>query len=1188
MLGIIDWDRNPIEPRLFLAKPNREIIAELSEAYNIRFNSKIIELNDLEFDIPYVIDINHRLVRNRNIDLLKERYLIYMELGNYKEWFIIVKIKDNMDEEGDSRNVFAYSLAYQLKNKLIRGYQVDAKDIRYVLTDVLAETPWGIGTVDADFEVTYRSFEFSNTSVLDAIYQIGETYNAIIEWDTINRLISFIKPEFHGINRGLEFSYGHYLKTMGKESNADEMVTRLKAFGKDGMSINSVNPIGQNFIQDFSYFMYPFERDENRQVIQHSYYMSDSLCHALLDYDALVESKKEEFNTLLKNKENLQSTLSEKEIELNALKNQEAQINEIVLAQQFDENMWFHKFVYNGSPVYINQNTKRPEYSYVVLCKVSNTSNITVSLNGTPRSITSGSWVALGKVRNSNTISINITGSATNTEVFIQIANITTEEHDTPNNNSQLIEKYCLDHKQMQIEQKQSEIDTLKNQIKSVDNDIEVLRNLLAMENNFTEEQLYELSNYIIEREFEDQNYIDPHDLYEAALEKFEELKKPQMIIDIDVVYFKEVIEEQGNWDKLNLGDYVTVAYERMNTKVTAKVIEISYDFEERNIKLRIANIKDISDEDRKLEKYIYRSIGTSTTVSLEKSKWGKAVTDASEISRLFDNLWDKITNQINMASNEYVVYDRNGLTIFDPNDPLRFLRATHGALALTRSGGLRYETAITPDGIIAERLLGKILLTQRVTIGDDDGILEIRGPQAIITDRCNREVMKFGLVEENPDKFGIMLNRYASDNCNDTNIINRVFMTEDDGFKIQRKSGTSYEDIVWLDVDTGYLNAIGAHLRDSFITDGAIVGATLKIGSGNSVFKADLNGIYLGNEAFSLAPFRVDLNGNAYMRSAHIVDSFITEGAIVGATLKIGSGNSVFKADYNGIYLGNEDFNLAPFSVDLNGNLKASKALLTGPSGKVLIDTETGKIYLDNFDIIGAGTISAQYIMVNTVTAGEGFIADLTVNKLKTIGKEDRVGEIANFIDIKDNFAKWITGEIRSRTQATTNDGEPLYWTDSTKTYVTTEVTPYPMYKLDVYEREKLIIGLDGTDASAYPYIRMGEGSGTGFRGRAYIYKYNDSWEFTYYARATEYKRELLFEDSQLKLVSENGGIILEHSTGSIISISDDGNVIDIQLRNGSLISLNTSGLTMNITGGVTINATGQIRLNGSSIHLN
>ncbi len=48
----------------------------------------------------------------------------------------------------------------------------------------------------------------------------------------------------------------------------------------------------------------------------------------------------------------------------------------------------------------------------------------------------------------------------------------------------------------------------------------------------------------------------------------------------------------------------------------------------------------------------------------------------------------------------------------------------------------------------------------------------------------------------------------------------------------------------------------------------GDIIGGTIAIGSGNSIFKADSNGIYLGNATFASAPFNVDMTGNMIVSS--------------------------------------------------------------------------------------------------------------------------------------------------------------------------------------------------------------------------------------------------------------------------------------------------------------------------------
>ncbi|GIP32602.1 phage tail spike protein [Paenibacillus sp. J2TS4] len=810
MLGDIDPYKKPVKPRIFVSKPDGTIISKLSEAFNIKQNIKLTSLNEISFDLPYYVNIYHKEERNPNVDLLKERYLLEVWLGSQKELYLINKINDNMDEEKDHMSVSAFSLGYELKDKLVRALKLESKNARQSLNEVLSETLWAIDHLDPDFEKTYRDFDFTNTTVLDAVFKIAETFNAIIQWNTIMRTLRLIKPEYTGINKGLKFSYGHYLKSLGKESDADEMVTRLKVFGKDGLSIERVNPTGQNYLEDFSYFMYPFERDHGR-VLSSSHYMSDSLCHALLDYNDLITSKQGEFERFLSDKEKMQEQLSEFESQMDGLRIQESLISKTVLLQQYDNTMWFSKFSYDGERV-IETTQLNPSYCYAVFCKVANKNNLEVRLDGIKKNIVANQWVALNKLQLTNLTTYEISGSAKDTEVFIQIAKISDDEYSQSSNEEALIEKYSLDNKQMQITAKQQEIDLLQSQMDVVDKDIQNLTHTLAVENNFTFELIRELNTYVIEREFSDENYIHDKDLYKDAKERFDELRQPQTSVNIDIVNFLEIVEEQHNWDKLRLGDEVIIEYEKIGVKVTAKIIEISFDYEEMNINLTIANVTNIDDESKKLAKYIEKGLNTSTKVDMEKFKWDQNKVDLGVVGRILDNFWNEVTREINMANNEFVTIDHKGITIIDPNDPNRFLRATHGALGLTRSGGLKYETAITPDGIIAERLMGKIILGTRVIIGDDDGIWLTDGPLTTITDRCEREAMKIGLYEQNPDKFGISIHRYEQDNCNNTSITNRILMDAHDGMKVLRKNGADLEPVAWLDAN-GFMNLKGVKI---------------------------------------------------------------------------------------------------------------------------------------------------------------------------------------------------------------------------------------------------------------------------------------------------------------------------------------------------------------------------------------
>jgi len=81
----------------------------------------------------------------------------------------------------------------------------------------------------------------------------------------------------------------------------------------------------------------------------------------------------------------------------------------------------------------------------------------------------------------------------------------------------------------------------------------------------------------------------------------------------------------------------------------------------------------------------------------------------------------------------------------------------------------------------------------------------------------------------------------------------------------------------------------------------GTITGGTIAIGTGNNIFKADANGIYLGNATFANAPFKVNMAGALVATSATITGaiqsgSTIDGTTITGSTLRTGtSGANVY-----------------------------------------------------------------------------------------------------------------------------------------------------------------------------------------------------------------------------------------------------------------------------------------------------
>ncbi|MCR8659313.1 hypothetical protein [Paenibacillus endoradicis] len=342
-----------------------------------------------------------------------------------------------------------------------------------------------------------------------------------------------------------------------------------------------------------------------------------------------------------------------------------------------------------------------------------------------------------------------------------------------------------------------------------------------------------------------------------------------------------------------------------------------------------------------------------------------------------------------------------------------------------------------------------------------------------------------------------------------------------------------------------------------------------------------------------------------------------VTRGDVMQRAIMNGNNNGGFRLQKN-TNTAQSPVWVDKFYADYEGNLYAEELrairlrILSG-DGDMLIDGDAKKFYLNKFDLIGAGLITSEHIITNTITADDGYIADLTVNHLKTIAKDGEEGEYVDYIDIKDNEARWITGKIVTKIPAKDSRGNDLYWKDSSKKYLTTDVTPYIAYdygKLE--ETDKLKFAFEDSGQASYPYSVWGAGDGikknTGIEyadsARGYLYKTSDAFHFRYNASNSGDLREIKLQDDGIAIHSKNkpikisgkevtiksidGSIQLVHNSGTHIKIDSTGDNIQLQLYNGSVVEMNNSGLNVEINGNIDIAATGSIKLTGSRIDLN
>lgn len=516
----IDRSKKPKKISMFLKKPNGVTIGKLNESYNVRLLVKFNELNELSFSIPYKVERRKKLVRNPLIDKIRERFLVKVVYGDIEETFMIrKKVKSSSDV--DTMNIECFSLGYELRyaNKMI-GYNVISVSCITAMTACLKDTNWKVGYINPELNLPKRNFDVSSQTKLDFLYDIARTFEGIVTFDTENRYVHMWKEEELSSYKGFWITYGKYLQTIEDTTDIEEVVTRLQPVGSDDLRINSINPTGEMWIDDFSYYMYPFEVDSDGNVIESSYFMDDDLCLALIKYNQKIDNNKVSFYDLLAEKKKEQEVKTTENNTLTTLK-----------------------------------------------------SNLKIILDD----------IEVAKTTGSSTTDLN----------------------------------KKRDSKKLEITKQEEKINGIQLRIDKIDSTISELKEDLNLENNIGEALMFELKKFIHFEDWSDDNIIDENDLYEAAVKHLKEVNSPPINISLGIVNFFDVVEEQRNWDRLNIGDIIKIKHEQLGVDVEAKIAEISFDFESGSINLGISNgkkIKTVSDEIKEMA-YTIKKVNTDYNI---------------------------------------------------------------------------------------------------------------------------------------------------------------------------------------------------------------------------------------------------------------------------------------------------------------------------------------------------------------------------------------------------------------------------------------------------------------------------------------------------------------------------------------------------------------------------------------------
>lgn len=402
-----------------------------------------------------------------------------------------------------------------------------------------------------------------------------------------------------------------------------------------------------------------------------------------------------------------------------------------------------------------------------------------------------------------------------------------------------------LAQKQNEVNTKQSEINSVQAEMDIINKNILSFQSLISIENNFTKELINERSLYIHEGTWQNENITVDKDLYDEAIKQFESIKKPQTVIEIDVVNFLEVIEERRNWNKLSIGDIVIIEYEQFNIHVQAKIIQINYDYTGQSIKLTITDLKEVLSNQEKFIREHYSNISSSKKVDMSNAKWNDTIDKLGEVNDIINGEWEANLKRVVGGVNESITFDRRGLIARNPDFPNDILILQAGSLAISNDNSKTWKTAVNTRGVVAERIFGKLLAGVNLTIENDSGLYTINSDGFTIKNGAIKiegglpkdqldPSFADGLVSQGKLYNGIKID--TSEGFTVTRSDDRVkaIFNATDGLKFQVKEGTQWKDKLYYDVSTsnlvieGEINARGlkVHGKNVLTTDDKIDGS--------------------------------------------------------------------------------------------------------------------------------------------------------------------------------------------------------------------------------------------------------------------------------------------------------------------------------------------------------------------------
>ena len=527
------------------------------------------------------------------------------------------------------------------------GY-ANCKNLKLVLPTV--ELTYDTGETEQHYVTKYRYFEANTVSWWTMIANIEEAFNVVCMFDSYNQTINVYDKAIFGDDTDIVISYDNAIKQVDKTHKIGDVITRLYV-NSPNVSISGVNPLGTQYVEDFSYFV------ENN-------IMSESLQGAMTRYKTLVDSVSVTFGELRDQKNSVDQYLIKAQGELGSLQGQWQSNNAILTAYlkaqqsldekdtnyESDKKMWEDKI---------------DEYSAKV-----------------------------------TTLENQIT------QKLAEVENYQTQANDLLSQMTQL------------------GVDIIKGNAKDNQGN-----------NIFTSANLEELEDYLVEGSITNDFYTTPYALYTFGQDIIQDMNKIYIDFTINTYDFLNNIIAPQNWNEsIKLGSRFILddkeisddegsiqlygfVFKPNENDGFGKIDSLSFT---NNKKPKTTAIRTIGDIAKKTTQ-------VTTMTNFWKETWEKSAQNNLIVEDIRNNGLDVAAQMVRgKGTVNKIDITESGIYVIDANDPNKQIYYGSGLICITEDKWKHAKTAIDSTGIMADTIVGKLLLGERLIIANEDNTFQI------------------------------------------------------------------------------------------------------------------------------------------------------------------------------------------------------------------------------------------------------------------------------------------------------------------------------------------------------------------------------------------------------------------------------------------------------------------------------